>query len=90
MSNPSIGRIVHFVYKENIHLPGIITRVDITQIPVEVDITIFGPLGSGHVAKPNHDEINMKVGSWHWPEIVVEEPGRMTATTVESTPTVTG
>lgn len=63
---PGIGRIVHFVDPDGIHLAAIITGVlDVHH----VHLTVFPANAGGPFDEQNIDYDDRKVAdSWHWPE----------------------
>lgn len=64
---PSIGRIVHFVTKQNPpeHLAAIITGVVDDH---HVDLTVFLRGGATFFATAAEYDGRCVLGSWHWPE----------------------
>ncbi|MGH9287108.1 MAG: hypothetical protein ACRD0V_02220 [Acidimicrobiales bacterium] len=77
MTEPSVGRIVHYV---SYGTPGgeytsecraaVVTRV--TNEPVIVDLCAINPTGLFFNAGVRYDETAEAGGTWHWPERVEE------------------
>lgn len=64
-NKPSIGRIVHYLTPEGVHLPAIVTAAtgDIC------DLIVFSPRKPAYpVPDVRHAEPVMTPDTWHWPE----------------------
>jgi hypothetical protein len=80
MPQPSVGRTVHFVSPtaarhddSTVCFPAIITALAHPDREgseaQDCVLTVFTTHGS-YVTTAPHDEVEMQVRSWHWPEIV--------------------
>lgn len=77
MPQPSVGRMVHFVHPspglrddQTVCFPAVITQLAHPDgSERDCILTVFTTNGVALKTAP-HDEVEMEVGSWHWPEIV--------------------
>lgn len=70
---PSIGRIVHYVTREGLHAPAIVTAVN--KVSGMCCLTVWLPNLNPICVIVEYNE-GHKPGTWHWPEREEPETGK--------------
>lgn len=65
----AIGRIVHYVQEDGLHVPAMLTHLD-WHGGGEQALTVFSPLSSPFRVVASEDPERSKFLCWHWPEEV--------------------